>query len=596
MFHLYRLVGSKSPVQHLCRFLHFQASSLHSVLLPSLLQSPPEVSTIQPFLCLALASPSHHAALSTADSQEGGIVPRTNVNVISLNIGKLVDMSQGQRTHPETRTQKHTPFAKPLLVSLSAAAGLENMQSPVICEKCSAALSCLIPVPRNVWTCEFCGCEQSVSSGDRRARAGQRAGTRSDDLYLLTENDDDYQNVEDAMVVFCVDISGSMSVTTEVTLSSTSKAYISRLESIQDAIQKVLSSLLEQSPRRRVALVTFNNEVEIYGNGIRAPLVLRDWALIDYEHIWQQGVSYGASHCIAETCDQLKQAVNDLREQGATSLGPAVLASVAVASRYPGSKVILCTDGRANIGLGKMEDTPSVSSSIDPYFYKRVAQQAVDSGVIISVMTFEGTDCSLADIGRLADSTGGRVNIVSVNTVATEIQLASMDNVLATNVTATLLAAKGVYFPYERERNHKLVREIGNVTSGLEITFQFAVKSKYMDVFLRRKVLPFQLQLTFKTREQQKCIRILTEQRPVTSGRWLSTTSLNMVVLGVHCAQLCASLTMEGRVEEAQRHLNAQQDLHDQIRYHGTFYSHFKLKSRSGDEDGGARTPRKLKI
>lgn len=69
-----------------------------------------------------------------------------------------------------------------------------------------------------------------------------------------------------------------------------------------------------------------------------------------------------------------------------------------------------------------------------------------------------------------------------------------------------------------------------------------------------------------------------------------------MVVLGVHCAQLCASLTMEGRVEEAQRHLNAQQDLHDQIGYHCTFYSHFKLKSSSGDEDGEARTPRKLKI
>lgn len=31
------------------------------------------------------------------------------------------------------------------------------------------------------------------------------------------------------------------------------------------------------------------------------------------------------------------------------------------------------------------------------------------SSVIISVMTFEGTDCCLADIGRLADSTGGRV-------------------------------------------------------------------------------------------------------------------------------------------------------------------------------------------
>lgn len=55
-----------------------------------------------------------------------------------------------------------------------------------------------------------------TTSSGRRGRAGQRAGARSDDLYLLTGNDDDYQNVEDTMVVFCVDISGSMSVTTEV--------------------------------------------------------------------------------------------------------------------------------------------------------------------------------------------------------------------------------------------------------------------------------------------------------------------------------------------------------------------------------------------
>lgn len=31
------------------------------------------------------------------------------------------------------------------------------------------------------------------------------------------------------------------------------------------------------------------------------------------------------------------------------------------------------------------------------------------------------------------------------------------------------------YYPFE-EDNHRLVREIGNVTSGVEITFQFAVK------------------------------------------------------------------------------------------------------------------------
>lgn len=39
-----------------------------------------------------------------------------------------------------------------------------------------------------------------------------------------------------------------------------------------------------------------------------------------------------------------------------------------------------------------------------------------------------------------------------------------------------------------------------------------------------------------------------------------------MAVLGVHCAQLCARLTMEGRIQEAQSQLKAQQDLLKDIR------------------------------
>lgn len=40
-----------------------------------------------------------------------------------------------------------------------------------------------------------------------------------------------------------------------------------------------------------------------------------------------------------------------------------------------------------------------------------------------------------------------------------------------------------------------------------------------------------------------------------------------MAILSVHCAQLCARLTMEGHVQEAQRQLKAQQDLLSQVRY-----------------------------
>ncbi|XP_026209156.1 circularly permutated Ras protein 1 [Anabas testudineus] len=477
------------------------------------------------------------------DRLKGDSCLRANVNIVSLSIGKLVDMRN--------------------------ATDMVSSQSPVICGKCSAALSCLSSIQRNVWLCEFCGCENTVDDSVSRVCIGQRAGVRSDDIYLPNQSEDDYQNLEDTLVVFCVDISGSMSVTTEVKASNGSSTHISRLEGIQDALQKVLSSMLQQSPRRRVALVTFSDEVVIYGDGTRTPLTLRDWALVDYDHIWQQGASYSIPHCIAETYQQLLQRVKDLRDHGATCLGPAALASVALASRYPGSKVILCTDGRANIGLGEMDESPSLPSSpLTPYFYRQLALQAVGSGVIISVMTFEGTDCRLADVGRLADSTGGRVNIVNIGNVATEIQSASRDNVLATGVTATLLASDGVYFPYEDESNHKLLREIGNVTKGVEITFQFSVKPEFTEVLLQRQTLPFQLQLRFKTRDQQSVTRIITEQRPVTTCSRISVGGLNMAVIGVHCAQLCASLTMDGQVQEAQSQLKAQQDLLKQISEH----------------------------
>uniref|UniRef100_A0A3P9PQ27 Circularly permutated Ras protein 1-like n=1 Tax=Poecilia reticulata TaxID=8081 RepID=A0A3P9PQ27_POERE len=399
-----------------------------------------------------------------------------------------------------------------------------------------------------LWVCEFCGLENGVDESLAQVCIGQRAGVRTDDLYLPRMSEDDYQNLEDTMVVFCVDISGSMTVTTEVGPT----LHISRLEGIQDALQKTLTFTLQQTPHRRVALVTFNDEVVIYGDGTRTPLTIKDWAVVDYEHIWKQALGYSVPHCIAETYQHLTQRVKE--ENGATALGPAALASVALASKYPGSKVILCTDGRANIGLGDMEQAQS-SYAEAPYFYRKLALQAVEKGVIISVMSFKGTDCCLADIGRMADVTGGRVNIVSIGTMATEIQSISEDNVLATSVTATL------YFPYEEENNHKLVREIGNVTKGLEITFQFAVKPDYMDYCLQRNTLPFQLQLCFKTRDQQKVTRIITEQRPVATSSQILLGRLNMAVLAVHCAQLCAGLAMDGRVTEAQRQLAAQQDL-----------------------------------
>ncbi|XDV18917.1 hypothetical protein PO909_024510 [Leuciscus waleckii] len=507
---------------------------------PSLVPPPVPPRNIQQRKSLSSSRPPPVPPRGLENNEETQL--KANVNVVSLKVGSLVDITK--------------------------ASAIQSSQKPLHCGKCNAIMSSASSPETHqtttiMWSCEFCGKENVYSLAALKAgRFPLRSPPGRDILYMDDNEDVDYENLDDMLIVLCVDISGSMSVTSEISPGNSmrSPTYISRLQGVQEALQMVLSTLQKTSPHRRLALVTFNNEVTVYGDGRGVPLTLRDWALVDYDYLKKEGENYSTPHCIAETIQPLTQKIKELREHGATALGPAALISVAMASQFTGSKVIICTDGQANIGLGHLEQESSRCSDPSPYFYNQLAHYAAEKGVIVSVMTFEGEDCRLAEVGRLADHTGGRINIVNIGTVATEIQSAIADNVLATSVMATLLAPDGMYFPYE-EDNHRLVREIGNVTDGVEITFQFAVRPEKVESFQQRDRVPFQLQLSFKTRELQKVMRVITQQKRVTTSSWVWAGSLNMSVLGVHCAQLCARLTMEGRVQEAQRQLRAQQDL-----------------------------------
>lgn len=70
-----------------------------------------------------------------------------------------------------------------------------------------------------------------------------------------------------------------------------------------------------------------------------------------------------------------------LEAKGQTALGPALLISILIAARKHGSRVILCTDGLANQGLGSLEKDKNGSvpqESIE--FYNHLASLAQKSG------------------------------------------------------------------------------------------------------------------------------------------------------------------------------------------------------------------------
>jgi len=65
-----------------------------------------------------------------------------------------------------------------------------------------------------------------------------------------------------------------------------------------------------------------------------------------------------------------------------TALGPALVISIFLAAKLVGSKVVLCTDGCANVGVGDLSRNFSANSA----FYERLGETASSKGSASSLL------------------------------------------------------------------------------------------------------------------------------------------------------------------------------------------------------------------
>ncbi|XP_069462050.1 circularly permutated Ras protein 1-like isoform X8 [Ambystoma mexicanum] len=453
-----------------------------------------------------------------------------NCNIVLFNIGKLVDVM-----------------------------GESASEGPLFCQECAAALSARVTVEsQELWRCEFCGASLPVDDNSAAPTLG------NDRLYLGPPDPakDPHSN-DDPLLVFCIDTSGSMCVTSKLARDEDREGlYTTRMQAVKEGLLQCLAFLKEKNPMTRISLVTFSDQVVLHGDGTQAPQILQDCELLDQDYLRAQGHHQALPHHLTASFQYLERAILRLKENGATALGPAALVSIAIASQKPGSKVIICTDGKANTDLGNLEDcTEDIMRQYAKLFYTDLAEFAMKHSVVVSVLTIEGTDCSLLELGQLASNTGGKVNIVPPLELSSEFQSILEDEVIATNVKLKIFLPPSMFFLYEEHTLPTLEHPIGSATKDTGITFEFnAHESKYREV-LRYSELPFQAQLTFMLPDGQPAIRILSEKKPVTNDSSAAEDAIDVGVLQMHSAQVSARLAMEGRVEEARSLALAQKEL-----------------------------------
>ena len=461
---------------------------------------------------------------------------------------------------------------------------------PIFCKQCATAFNLYSRISEvsevsQIWECEFCGEKNEVNIDSEEIPRGQMLDYMLMSSSQLIEETKEIKDAKsDLTVIFCIDISGSMCVTEPVVGKINLKnkknidlggfadfdmseqylegddqvTYVSRLECVQAAIEAQLQSMALSVPSRKIGLVTFNHEITIYGDGTSDPLILAGNKLNNFETCFEAGISCSSklSKEIVDTKEDLISKLLGLSETGPTALGPALISSIGLASHgVAGSRVIICTDGLANVGIGRLDDDVNVAEE----FYNRVANIASEKGIEISVISIEGEECKLSKLSKVCEITGGEVTRVNMNNIATEFANILETPVIATQVSALIKIHKGLIFRYQDDYlldSSTLKRDLGNVTDGSEFTFEYSVRPfselESLQIDLESlKQFPFQTQIHFTNKQGMRCMRVITALQDTTDDL-NKAGDINLKVLGVNAAQRCAHLASKGEYRESQ--------------------------------------------
>ncbi|XP_030255232.1 circularly permutated Ras protein 1-like [Sparus aurata] len=500
---------------------------------PSFMKSMPEYLVLLPSSTPSLSSQKSNSDPSCVPSPTGsadkGFLPG-NPNVVLVSLGKLLSEERVQTIQGE----------------------------PISCCQCGAVLdsSC----DNEAKACYFC---QSLESTSSPSAPHCLLSGYQDGLFVLPA-DEKPPCAADALLLFCIDISGSMSSTSQVS-DGEQAVHMSRLQFVQEAVLQCVQRLSEQQPDVQVGLITFNHQVTMHGHDNFPPRFLYGAELADVNYLKKAAASFPSPPPLSQTKDYLQRQVQGLTESGTTALGPAALLAIATASRQPGSKVIICTDGKANTELGNLEEEDIDARTLlsSTIFYQELGEYAANQGVTVSVLSIEGTDCRLDELGRLADRTGGKAVIASPKRLHPEFEQIIENRTIATHCAVTLLLPKSLGMRGEREAGHKVIREVGNVDPNTEITFQFGANDQDAGVSAPTSGsrVSIQLQVRYRQRNGQTMLRVIIADRDVTNDSSAALSSLSLAIIQLNSSQASAALAVRGRFLDARREGELQRKL-----------------------------------
>lgn len=277
----------------------------------------------------------------------------------------------------------------------------------------------VIDVEKLTLDCVFCNPAKAISVNQ---------------CYILQDKVEVKQEA-DIRILFLIDKSGSMGRTNLPDMHDRSP-----LEILAQLIKKKLTEIGKTNPKSIVGVIFFNDTINVVGDACGPTFSITENKLLtDIEQIRalvKDQSQYIFCHPIEKSLEKLVAAISDDDATNQTALGPAIVAGLELLKGgNSGSKMLIFTDGVANIGVGNLDPE---SGPLDKKFYEDVASKARNEGIEISLYKISSQDCSMEVYSALTSETCGSILGVDPSLITEQVVIQDKVPDLAREVDVTL--------------------------------------------------------------------------------------------------------------------------------------------------------------
>jgi hypothetical protein len=200
--------------------------------------------------------------------------------------------------------------------------------------------------------------------------------------------------------------------------------------------------------------------------------------------------------------------VGALYTKGSTALGPALAAGVfTFLARKASGRILLLTDGLANVGFGRLEGDGSREGKA---FYESMAKTCLNNNIVVDVIGVGGgNELALDVLGKLSEYTGGELFFVTEAELGSTFSELSQRQFVGKDVKVRVFTPKdievqqisGISSVAQKAKRMEEIN-IGSVTSDREAFIEFNVKEKL------KGDQPVQVQMEYKDAAGNKKLRV----------------------------------------------------------------------------------------